>query len=324
MDTEKFLLLLQQRKLPAEKYDKIVAIAEKFEAFITARGSLDAPGAEDVFAFSEELISEGLNEFDSYLAVAQYGRFFKNDAVLIACIEIIDGAEAMGNLYERLGTQVGEEVRDQVFAQIDLPVYGTPPADRPVVTKVVMERLERLVAPETCILLLKDSLRDLYTNPDDRQKFLASDGIADFLQKKGDEFIAYLTQLKDSGQLYFNQPITADVIEFVEQNPEIRQGVLQGNVIYETKIPFMAVDYLRETDERMKRYYACHCPWTRESLLSEDGPVSPTFCNCSAGFHKKYWEGVFDQPLRAEVLENVLQGDIRCRFAIYLPEETAQ
>jgi hypothetical protein len=31
------------------------------------------------------------------------------------------------------------------------------------------------------------------------------------------------------------------------------------------------------------------------------------------------WEVIFDQKLEAEVLESVLQGDMRCRFAIHLP-----
>jgi hypothetical protein len=70
----------------------------------------------------------------------------------------------------------------------------------------------------------------------------------------------------------------------------------------------MAREYLAETDERMKRYYYCHCPWVRESLRAGDVRVSPTFCHCSAGFTKKYWEVVLDQPLEAEIVESVLQG----------------
>ncbi len=34
---------------------------------------------------------------------------------------------------------------------------------------------------------------------------------------------------------------------------------------------------------------------------------------------KKPWEVIFEGPLEAEVLESVLQGDLRCRFAIHLP-----
>jgi hypothetical protein len=71
----------------------------------------------------------------------------------------------------------------------------------------------------------------------------------------------------------------------------------------------------------MKSYYYCHCPWVRESLRAGDVQVSPTFCQCSAGFHKKAWEVILDRPLEAEIVESVLLGDPWCKIAIQLPEE---
>ncbi len=74
----------------------------------------------------------------------------------------------------------------------------------------------------------------------------------------------------------------------------------------------------------MKRFYACHCPWARGSLRRGEMPVSARFYQCSAGFHKESWEVIFGIPLRAGVLESALQGDIRCRFAIHLPEDAVR
>jgi hypothetical protein len=48
--------------------------------------------------------------------------------------------------------------------------------------------------------------------------------------------------------------------------------------------------------------------------------LNATFCNCSGGFSKKPWEIIFRQTLQVEVLESALLGDLRCRFAIHLPE----
>ena len=62
-------------------------------------------------------------------------------------------------------------------------------------------------------------------------------------------------------------------------------------------------------------------PWVRESLKVGDTSVSPTFCLCSAGFHKKRWDVIFEQPLDAEIVETVLEGDPWCKIAIHLPEE---
>ena len=58
-------------------------------------------------------------------------------------------------------------------------------------------------------------------------------------------------------------------------------------------------------------------------MRAGDAAVPPVFCNCSAAFSKKPWEVIFGQPLKAEVLETILQGDSRCRFAIHLPEGVA-
>jgi hypothetical protein len=41
-----------------------------------------------------------------------------------------------------------------------------------------------------------------------------------------------------------------------------------------------------------------------------------------AGFHKKPWEVIFGRTIQADVLESVLQGDMRCRFAIHLLKES--
>ena len=114
------------------------------------------------------------------------------------------------------------------------------------------------------------------------------------------------------------------MIEYVRREPEIGQGVRVGNVIYETKIPHQAKEYLAETDEDKKRYYYCHCPWVKESLKAGRSDISPTFCNCSAAFHKRSWDVIYGQSLQADVLETVLKGDLRCRFAIHLPEAVNQ
>jgi len=60
------------------------------------------------------------------------------------------------------------------------------------------------------------------------------------------------------------------VLDFVRSDPEMGGGRREGNVIYETKIPYMTKLYLAETDPKLKRYYACHCPWAREAIKNEN------------------------------------------------------
>ena len=321
MDREGFRQVLRERQIPEDQIERQVAMAEKFEAFA---GEPPSPG--DVQAFSAILIDDELNTWDNLAALARYGHFTRNDPVYVAAVELIDGAEALDGLYNKLGKAVGEQVRDQVFAGIELPPLGTPPSEKPKVTQAVMERLEQRVEPETCRQVLSGSLRNLedacYLG--ERTKYAESGGIDAYLERKGQDLIAELEKIRDEGGLYFTQPVTDDVIEYVERHPEIRQGVREGSVVYEAKIPYLTLDYLTASDERLKRYYYCHCPWVRESLKAGDVTISPTFCLCSAGYHKKSWEVIFDQPLQAEIVETVLKGDPWCKIAIHLPDSALE
>ena len=317
MDQNGLREFLRGRKTPEEKIESFIALAEKFERWVGARPATKS----DVLTFSAQMIRDAENTYDNYIALARYWWFIKNRAMYVAVLELLDGTEAMDNLHARLAEVVGEQKCDEVFAGLTLPVLGTPNTARPPFTQVVMARLESLIAPEVYRPMLANCLRTLgERDPAEREKFLACKNLDEFLQKKGDEFIADLEKIKRENRLYFTQEITDEVIAYVERHPEIRQGVRVGDVIYEAKIPYNTVEYLAATGERMKRYHYCHCPWAKESLRTTDVRVSPTFCLCSAGFTKKYWEGVFAQPLKAEVVETVLDGAQWCQFAIHLPE----
>jgi len=270
------------------------------------------------------MIEKNLNIFENYRALALYGRFVKNKEMVVAILQLVDGAEALENLYEKLGEALGIQRRDEVFEGIELPPMGTPSAEKPRFTQAVMEQLETMVDAEIYQGILSNCLRDLEEDwfLEERKKYQECKDLDEYLERRGREFIAQLEKIKEDGELlFFNQEITDQVIEFVRSQPEIRQGVRGGNLLYEVKIPYMTKEYLAETDEQMKRYYYCHCPWVRESLRTGEVQVSPTFCACSAGFVKKPWEVIFGRPLQAEIVESVLLGDLWCKIAIHLPEQ---
>ena len=82
------------------------------------------------------------------------------------------------------------------------------------------------------------------------------------------------------------------------------------------------MEFLEAEDGKAKRYHYCHCGWVRDSLKKSDKEqVSPTFCNCSGGWHKVPFEGIFEQSLEVDVVKSVLKGDEICTFAIHLPEK---
>ena len=325
MNKDGFREFLEGRQLAEDKIAQAIPMVEKFEAFLSESDRptvLEQAQPEDVYAFSQVLIKQKLNTFDNFVALARYGQFVDNNALYVAVIELLDGSEALENLHKKLGDEIGEKNRDEIFDGVDLPPLGTPNTKKPRLTQAAIERLERTVGAETCKRILGSGLRTL---PDEgylaaKQKYLQAGSLDAYLERKGKDFIAELERIRDENGLFFTQPITDEVIDFVRSQPEIMQGVRKEDILYEAKIPYMTVEYLAETDERMKRYYYCHCPWVRESLRAGEVQVSPAFCNCSAAFHKKPYEVIFDRPLEAEVLETVLKGDPWCRFAIRLPQ----
>jgi hypothetical protein len=269
------------------------------------------------------LINSGSNSFENLVALARYGYAIHHENLIISILELLDGAEAYENLVRRVGEILGEEVKEQVFADLPIPPLGLSNQEKANLMRTSMQRLEDYQNLDNYAQLFAISFRDLADEYylEDKQKYQEFNHFDQYLMHKRESFIKELESCRETGRLFFSQSIDQSVIDFVRSDPEIESGIRQGNILYVSKIPYMTKDYLEATDPRLKRYFACHCPWARESILQAEGPVPAEFCKCSAGFHKKSLEVIFEQPLHAEVLESVLQGDLRCRFAIYLPDK---
>lgn len=316
MDEQGFRKMLEGRKVPTDKIATALALAERFEQFATQTGGFSR---ETSWAFSTALIAEGQNTEENFLTLARYGLFANQQAVFVAFLEVLDGGEAQENLYRRVGERYGIALRDEVFAGIGVAPYGIPAPEKPRYMQPVIERLEHALGTEACRALLADSLRDLPEYAWERELYLSCANVDEYLLQKKVRFVAQLETCQREGRLFFAQEITDAVLDYVRNEPEIGGGVRVGNIVYETKIPFLTKEALAETNPTLKRYYFCHCPWAREAIKSGEA-VAPIFCNCSAGFHKKPWEAALGQEVRVDVLESMLQGDERCRFAIHLPE----
>ena len=329
MNQPEYRQFLKARKLSDEQIELYIAMGTRFEAFLSAcqpPATIEQASAEAVRAFVDLLIAEGQNSFESLLAVARYGQFSKNHTVYIASLELLDGGEVLEGMYRKIGLVLGEQQRDTIFAGIDLPPLGTSNWQKSSITRTIMQRLEECLDVDTYRKIFSSSFRDLPDRYylDDKKHYDEIGNFDQYLEWKRRAFIDQLEQIKAEGGLYFTQEISDAVIDFVRSEPEISQGVRQGRILYVTKIPYMTKEYLAETDPDKKRYYYCHCPWARESLRQAGGPVSAKFCQCSAGYHKRPWEVIFGQSLEADVLESVVQGDMRCRFAIHLPESVQE
>ncbi len=326
MDEKKFREFMEKNKAEKETIEVSVDLVREFDNFLKKKGTtVDRASAEDFYQYSAHLIEQGKNTLDAYLSILRYG-IVANTALYVAAMEVLDGREVMENLSKRLIDEFGEDTKDKIFEGTSLPPLGIRPEEKPEYTQKLMPRLEKILGIDRCREFLNQGLRDRYekARKPDREKFLKSKNIDEFLKEKRSSYIQEMEKHLKEGSLYFTQEITAPVLEFIKNNPYIEEGVRKGDIITVQKIPYMAKDYLRETDEHKKRYYYCHCPWVREALLKSPQPVSPVFCNCSAGYYRAYWEIVFDQPVRVDLVKSVLSGDSFCEFAVHLPREVVE
>ena len=325
MDKKGFHRYLTEREQPIPEGEVIenTMMVERFEEFIKQFGKTLTTATETEFSkFSEILIEEGFNTYLNYAALSRYAYFIQNMDLYLPVLSIFDGGEVMNVLYERLGEHVGEKKRDAILAKENLPPLGMPDMEKMKVTREVVEKMEKVLNPSDCKKILADVAHGLPRDfrKGEREKFLKAGSIDEYLKQKRENAIAELEKHRDERSLFYNQYITDAVVEFVKSRPDVLSGERRGNTIYHTKIPFMVQEYLEATDKRMKRYYACHCAWARESILDDDVDVSSNFCHCSGGFTKMPWEAALNQPLDYEMVKSVLMGDDECSFVIHLPE----
>ncbi|MGD2247750.1 MAG: DUF6144 family protein [Candidatus Methanofastidiosia archaeon] len=324
MDEKTFREFLEKNKIEKDTIETSVKLVKKFDNFLKKRGStIDTSTAEDFYEYSSYLISQGENTFDAYISILRYGYFSDNSTLCIKALEVLDGCEVMENLSRRLSEEFGEDFRNKIFGETPLPPLGVHPKKKPGYTKKLLPKLIETLGITRCAEFLNKGLRDRYEEwrKPDREKFLASKNIDEFLKNKRQEYIKELEEHYQKGSLYFTQKITKEVLDFVKNDPMIEGGVRKGDKIIVKKIPHMAKEYLMESDPQKKKYYYCHCPWVKEALLESEQPIDPVFCNCSAGYYKAYWEIVLDQPVKVTVLKSILKGDSVCTFEISLPKD---
>ncbi|UCE08943.1 MAG: hypothetical protein JSW61_08075 [Candidatus Thorarchaeota archaeon] len=305
-----------------EQIDKSIDVACGFDEYLSKSGKkLENASYEDLYCFSDILIKNGTNTVDRYVALFRLGNFLKNNELIIASLEVIDGSEMIENFYNRLGVEFGQHVRDEVFDGIGIPPLGIRPEAKPEFTKKLVERFLAKFDNDTCKAFFEAGLRDKYTASyvGPKQMYEELDDIDKFLISKHQKLVSTLKKHSQEKTLFFTQEVDDDVVSYVGDRVTIEGGIREGNRVTITKIPYMTRQFLDANNEKKKRHFFCHNPWIRYALREEDQPVDPVFCGCSAGYFKNFWEAIFEQPVRVEVIKSVIKGDEICEFVLHLP-----
>ena len=325
MDEEGFRDYCLERKLSEKTIRAHVKIVKEFETFLEANcqnRSITNATSANLHEFIRYLMVENRNTWDNLLSLVRYARFINNKEIIVPLLELLDGSDVLENLSNTIKQTVDEAKHRAIFDGVKLPSLGTLSKDRPKITRKFMENLEAElgVSERREILSSGPHAGPKKQYLPEKKEFLKCKSIYDFLTKKHKEYVEELEKHMKEKTLYFNQEITEEVLDYVRKTPTCQVGVREGDIIYVTKIPYMAKEYLLEKNPKKKRYYACHCPWVREAIKS-DLKISPDFCYCSAGFEKRLWDVIFGQNVKADVVRSVLRGDLICKFAIHIPKE---
>lgn len=68
------------------------------------------------------------------------------------------------------------------------------------------------------------------------------------------------------------------------------------------------------TPRAFTRPMRCYCSLFRG--LPDNETVSSTYCNCSKGFVKRFWESVLEKPVKVDLLQSAISGASECKFVI--------
>lgn len=218
--------------------------------------------------------------------------------------------------------ELGEKTWQELTFGIDIPDIKTESKCSCVNMASFMERVDEIIDKDIAKKILSKVRHGL--NPSQsawaREIFLKFGNLDKFLEWHLNEEILKFELLYKENKDFYGDIITKEVLNFLKSNPSILSCIRQGNKLYCTAFPAQMQKYIDAEDNKMKRYYACHCPFAKESILAGK-TVSSTLCYCSFGHVKNFWEAVFDRELEGEVLTSALRGGLKCTYFMYIPDD---
>ena len=312
-----------QRRFDAATTDAAIQAVRDFERYLTATGSTFASVTPtQVGAYLQQLSQTGMAAEERLIALARYALVTRRNDLVVQLVHVAEAPGILPVLEARARRIVGDEAADTIFRGITFPAAGSPIDAYPPVVQEIIERMRTTLPDDKCHEVLAGNMHQIpeASFADMRERFQRNPDSDAFLADRHARLVQDLQDHMNQGKLWYEQEITPAVLQYVRDRPEIQSGVRHGNTIYVTKIPFDPQAYLDETDPVRRRYDACHCPLARTSIIAGKPAVSPLFCYCSAGYEKLPFDVIFGEPVQVEVLESVLGGSDRCRFAIRIPE----
>jgi len=299
-----------------------IQIIEDFKLFVEEQGV----STETVNQFIRQKKAENADMLMIINAMKEYADSTK-DELLVSEVFILmtDFNEWCGGTMKHLSdttrNMYGDDVWGKIFKDVEMPEVGWTADDMSDFTYKIEQKYLSATTRENYECAQKKGNPFARTFTDSDKKYLTIADVDLLLNKLNDKFLNALRKCHKSGELFFNQKI--DDVAMNEYETGKWSMRREGTKIILTKNPFMMGKYLAGTDNKMKRYYACHCPWARQSILT-DRTVSKSFCYCSFGHDKYELESAFGRQLDGRVVCSVLEeGSLQCVFEVDIPDDIA-
>jgi hypothetical protein len=314
------------RGLDAAAVDAAVAAVEALEADVKdSDGTPASISLAEVERHIASLTARGEADPSTIVALARYFVVAGVDAIAIRLLAYLSPIGVLPAMAERLCLLKGEAVRDRVMARVAIPALGSPPEAYPPSTAAFANALEEELGEAHARQVLMWNVHGISAEAfaEEREHYLAAASVDEWLAGFHERQVAVLARHAADATIWYEQKITPRVVDYVQRNPEILGGVRDGDRILVTKIPYDPDRYLVTDDPVERRRLACHCPLAASTISATGADVPAIWCACSAGYEKFLFDVVFGEETEAEVIESVLVGDERCRFAVKIPASAA-
>ena len=281
---------------------------------------IEMSSLEELRSYMDYLIETGGNKYNNVIHIARYFYYVDMKEHYIHMTKYFNSLGVLEHIIDRITLYESNELKEEIVKDMDLPPFLTDSQDLPVYTKRFMEVLNKHLSKSSCHTILAGNNHQIPVSSFAKEKELyeQAPSLAVYLEGRHERKVKELTDYYMNNQIWFEQIITEDVIDFVKANPEVLSGVVKNDKLYVTKIPYDINNYFTAEDDILKRYYTCHCNFVRENIKEEVIDIPGEWCYCSAGFAKHPFEYILGQDLTIKLLDTPIEGTKLCRFEIDL------
>ncbi len=319
MRLDEFKELYHKNHISDDELVKALILLKHYQKMI-GKDSIDDADQYQLDGFIRLLVEEKTCDVTRIVTLMRYYRMIKRNDLFIHLTKYTGGLGVIESIFERLKKRVSPEIYNAISNHTQIPQLGTHPDDFPEFTIRFVERLQNHLPDDQIAYILAGNNHQIPESAflEEKIHYEHANSLDDYLKDLHHRKVEILNKHLKDGTVWFEQNITEEVVDFVASNQEILSAVRRDDYLYITKIPYDTKAYLEAKNETEQRYHACHCPFAKESIRNGKTRIPGLWCNCSAGFGKTPFENILNQELQIEVLENVLDGDMRCRFRIPL------